>query len=208
MSLIQGLANNYLYYPVEKWSLHSFLTTVLQQADVAGNILLLFLFYFLLFYFCKKIIKYYQPRQLVIELLWEMNVRIISLFSKQAVLLDFVLVCPTYHDRRPFNIVLHIYIYIYIYRTVVNTVQYSGKGASEEWLTSWQKRKERGSQTAFSIKQNRSLAMSILTQVKGDEDQNIFKLQRPMQFFSASLRLCIFTGFGSHLFHTTSLRKE
>jgi hypothetical protein len=41
----------------EKWSLHLFLTTALQQADVAGNIL--FIFCFLLFSFCKKIIKYY-----------------------------------------------------------------------------------------------------------------------------------------------------
>jgi hypothetical protein len=29
-------------YNKEKWSLHSFLTTALQQADVAGNILLFF----------------------------------------------------------------------------------------------------------------------------------------------------------------------
>jgi hypothetical protein len=33
----------------EKWSIHSFLTTVSQQADVAGNILLFFLFCFLFF---------------------------------------------------------------------------------------------------------------------------------------------------------------
>jgi len=69
----------------EKWSLHSFLTTAPQQDDVAGNILLFFCFVFISF--CKKIIKYYQPRQLVVRLLWEMSVGIIS----------------------------HIYIYIYIY---------------------------------------------------------------------------------------------
>jgi hypothetical protein len=60
----------------EKWSIHSFLTTALQQADVAGNILL--------FFYKKKwkqnkiIIKYYQLRQLVVWLLWEMSVMIIS----------------------------------------------------------------------------------------------------------------------------------
>jgi hypothetical protein len=57
----------------EKWSLHSFLTTVPQQVDMAGNILLFFLFCFY-----KKIKKYYQPHQLVVELLWDMSVVIIS----------------------------------------------------------------------------------------------------------------------------------
>jgi hypothetical protein len=37
-----------------------------------------YFFCFVLFYFYKKIIKYYQPRQLVVGLLWEMSVRIIS----------------------------------------------------------------------------------------------------------------------------------
>jgi hypothetical protein len=40
---------------IEKWSIHSFLTTAPQQADVAGNILLFFCFLF--FSFCKKIRK-------------------------------------------------------------------------------------------------------------------------------------------------------
>jgi hypothetical protein len=35
-------------------------------------------FYFVFFSFCKKIIKYYQPHQLVVGLLWEMSVGIIS----------------------------------------------------------------------------------------------------------------------------------
>jgi hypothetical protein len=59
----------------EKWFLHSFFTTASQQADVAGNILLLF--------YKKKTkqnknkIKYYKPHQLVVGL-WEMSVGIIS----------------------------------------------------------------------------------------------------------------------------------
>jgi len=60
------------YIIEEKWSLHSFLTTAPQQADVAGNILLFF--YKKKTKQNKKIIKYYQPRQLVVELLWEMSV--------------------------------------------------------------------------------------------------------------------------------------
>jgi len=60
----------------KKWSLHSFLTTAPQQADVAGNILLFF--YKKKTKENKKIIKYYQPRQLVVGLLWETSVGIIS----------------------------------------------------------------------------------------------------------------------------------
>jgi hypothetical protein len=54
-------------FKFEKLSLHSFLTTAPQQVDVASNILL--------FFYKKKrkktikTIKYYQPRQLVVELL-------------------------------------------------------------------------------------------------------------------------------------------
>jgi hypothetical protein len=48
---------------------------------VAGNILLLFFVFFLFFLFFKKIIKYYQPHQLIVELLWEMSVGIISLID-------------------------------------------------------------------------------------------------------------------------------
>jgi hypothetical protein len=45
-----------------------------------SNIFLLIIFFcFVFFSFCKKIIKYYQPRQLVVRLLWEMSVGIISL---------------------------------------------------------------------------------------------------------------------------------
>jgi hypothetical protein len=53
MFFAQFLHNsNYLFYELEKWSIHSFLTTALQQADVAGNILLFYCFLF--FSFCKK----------------------------------------------------------------------------------------------------------------------------------------------------------
>jgi hypothetical protein len=48
-------------------SLHSFITTAPQQADLAGNILLFF--YKKKRKQNKKIIKYYQSRQLVVGLL-------------------------------------------------------------------------------------------------------------------------------------------
>jgi hypothetical protein len=40
-------------------------------------IIFYYFFCFVLFSFCKKVIKYYQPRQLVMRLLWEMSVGII-----------------------------------------------------------------------------------------------------------------------------------
>jgi hypothetical protein len=52
---------------LEKLSLHSFLTITPQQADVADNILLFF--YKKKTKENKKIIKYYQSRQLVVGLL-------------------------------------------------------------------------------------------------------------------------------------------
>jgi hypothetical protein len=78
LKAVEKTTNRLPIYIYEKWSLHSFLTTASQQADVTGNILLFFCF--LLFSFCKKKVKYYQPRQLVVGLLWEMSVRTISLY--------------------------------------------------------------------------------------------------------------------------------
>jgi hypothetical protein len=75
--MICELPRGSLHFNGEKWSLHSFLTTASQQADVASNILLFF--YKKKWKQNKKIIKYYQPYQLVVELLWEMSVGIISL---------------------------------------------------------------------------------------------------------------------------------
>jgi hypothetical protein len=97
---------------VEKWSIHSFLTTAHNKLmwlvifyyfftkrkekktkrndpythfskQPHNKLMWLVIFYyffcFLLFSFCKKIIKYYQPHQLIVGLLWEMSVGIISL---------------------------------------------------------------------------------------------------------------------------------
>jgi len=91
---------------IEKWSLHSFLTTAPQQADVAGNILLLF-FCFVVFSFCKKIIKYYQPRQLVVGLLWEMSVGIIS---------------RGYYSLFSYEVKTDFYYYINLYAKLNNVV--------------------------------------------------------------------------------------
>jgi hypothetical protein len=42
------------------------------------RVIFYYFFCFVFFSFCKKIIKYYQPHQFVVGLLWEMSVRIIS----------------------------------------------------------------------------------------------------------------------------------
>jgi hypothetical protein len=46
--------------------------------------------YSFFFPFCKKIIKYYQPRQLVMGLLWEMSVRMISPWKFSEVVILFI----------------------------------------------------------------------------------------------------------------------
>jgi hypothetical protein len=71
----------YIYIYIYIYMRNDPYTHFLQQFHNKLMWLVIFYYYFcfVFFSFCKKIIKYYQPHQLVVGLLWEMSVGTISL---------------------------------------------------------------------------------------------------------------------------------